>query len=111
MKSLLSSCSLERLDPECEGRCVYRCGGCGLHHPEVECGGIYYCPNPLCRSVGAFWFRAKLDSYVDNGDRTYGIDLVELLYEGIAAKLDDADIAAARDRMVPFWEGQIGGAA
>ncbi len=39
------------------------CSSCKISHPEVECSGIFYCPNALCKGVGGAWFRYRLDSY------------------------------------------------
>lgn len=43
-----------------------KCFSCGILHEEVECKGIYYCPNALCPGYGATWFRATLDSYEED---------------------------------------------
>ena len=32
---------------------IYTCIGCKLNDEKVECGGIYYCPNPFCSVSGA----------------------------------------------------------
>jgi hypothetical protein len=32
--------------------CMHTCIGCGFWSRSVECRGIYYCPNPLCRACG-----------------------------------------------------------
>jgi hypothetical protein len=32
--------------------CIHTCCGCGFWGDRVECSGIYYCPNPLCRACG-----------------------------------------------------------
>lgn len=39
------------------GRDINRCIGCGIQDKRVECGGIYHCPNPLCRACGAWHVR------------------------------------------------------
>lgn len=36
------------------GRDINRCIGCGIQDARIECGGIWHCPNPLCRAAGAW---------------------------------------------------------
>lgn len=38
--------------PDSDRECIHTCFGCGFWSEHVECSGIYYCPNPLCRSCG-----------------------------------------------------------
>lgn len=41
-------------DPKPSDReCIHTCLGCGYHGDRVDCSGIYFCPNPLCRACGA----------------------------------------------------------
>lgn len=51
---------------------LYTCYYCGLFSSSVEAGGIWHCPNLLCRGPGAAWFRATLSSYrkVKNDEHT-----------------------------------------
>jgi len=42
------------------------CCSCGYTGPNVEAGGIYYCPNPACTVCGASWFRRDFDSYEES---------------------------------------------
>ena len=44
-----------------------QCGSCKLIDKRIEAGGIWHCPNPHCRGVGAVWFRRKLESFEDQG--------------------------------------------
>lgn len=39
------------------------CFYCGLEHPRVEAGGLYFCPNTMCPGPGGHSHRAKLASY------------------------------------------------
>lgn len=59
-----------------------QCFSCKLIHPEVEARGIWFCPNALCRGVGAVWFRATLDSFKENENFTHTIDEKEWLEKG-----------------------------
>ena len=63
-------------------RNIHKCISCGLIHGDVEAGGVYHCPNPLCTVSGASWFKLKLQSYKDQRDH-YTVDEVELLAEGL----------------------------
>ena len=55
-----------------EGRDINKCIGCGLVDDLVECGGIYYCPNPFCSASGATnW---KLDNLNCEGNRLLNYD-------------------------------------
>lgn len=62
-------------DPELPSHCL--CYSCGLSHPKVEAGGLWYCPNPGCRN--AHWFTAKLPSRRDDGPMSYTVDMEEWL--------------------------------
>lgn len=85
------------------------CLGCGLTHRSVEAGGVWHCPNPCCRGVGAAAFRSRLKSYLEVHDG-YTVDPVEALVEGlIAAKQhQDPEIYEAAVRMIPFWASRMG---
>ena len=98
MKSLLTNCSFHAVDPDCiTSKCVYRCRSCALHHRLVECGGIYHCPNPLCRSCGADWFRSGRKSYTtDNKGRTL-VDMTELVADGLRFILETRQDPEIRD--------------
>lgn len=49
-------------------RDVNTCISCDLNDDLVECGGIYYCPNPFCYSSGSTnWKRDNLNVR-DSGD-------------------------------------------
>jgi hypothetical protein len=106
--SLLSKCSHRGLDPACSGRCVYRCGGCGLHHLDVECGGIFSCPSPLCPAAGGAWSRDRLASYRGTGPGgQHQIDALEWVQWGLAYLLAHPelgpDIAAAAVRQAAVY--------
>lgn len=47
---------------------IGRCIGCGSTDPEVECGGIYHCPNRYCLASGAWNLRLK-SGYQDGEGR------------------------------------------
>jgi ribosomal protein L37AE/L43A len=52
---------------------MYTCGACGITHKQVECKGMWYCPNALCKGAGGAWFKQTLDSYKEinaNGQHT-----------------------------------------
>lgn len=51
-----------------EARDIYTCGGCGTKGPDVECGGIYHCPNKFCLAAGAFYLRVQAGYHGDDGD-------------------------------------------
>lgn len=57
---------------------IYSCFYCGLFHKKVECGGVFYCPNPRCSGPGAAWFRQTLKSYKNVGNNSHEIDPIEL---------------------------------
>ena len=59
-----------------------KCGSCKISHPKVEAGGLWYCPNALCRGAGGAWFRRRLDSYKENYDGTHCVDETELRAKG-----------------------------
>jgi len=46
-----------------------KCISCGLEDNKVEAGGIWHCPNPRCTVSGAAWFRSKLKSFKEIGNR------------------------------------------
>lgn len=61
-----------------EKRDIYTCGFCSIgSHPKVECGGIYYCPNPLCTGPGAAWARALCTSYKEEPNGRHSVDWAE----------------------------------
>lgn len=84
------------------------CISCGLSSRLVEAGGIWHCPNPLCRVCGAQWFRLTLDSYseVDGGKHT--VDLAEWLAKGSAALLGlPPDVVAAGQRCAERMRAEL----
>lgn len=79
-------------------RDIYECGGCGLKHPSVECGGIWYCPNKACRVSGNGAFRSTLPSYREvSGGEKHTVDLREWALAALAASHEDPGVAAAID--------------
>lgn len=60
---------------------IYKCCGCGLVREDVECSGIYYCPNPVCTATGSYWNKTKLKSFKDEGGKYY-VDPIEVVYLG-----------------------------
>lgn len=40
-------------------RNIFECISCGLVDESVECGGIYYCPNPFCTVSGSTNWKIK----------------------------------------------------
>lgn len=76
-----------------------QCISCGLIGHGVEAGGIWYCPNPLCRVSGAAWFRCKLKSRRENPDGTHTVDADEWVRAAYEVQIDDPAISEARDRV------------
>lgn len=74
-------------------RDMYTCISCGLNHKDVECSGIYYCPNVLCTVAGNEYFRYKLDSYEEVDSQHHTVDPVEWLYKGLKAAEEVKDSA------------------
>lgn len=58
------------------------CGACGCCSEKVEAGGIWHCPNPLCKGVGSAWFIRTLNSY-RNDDDCESCDMKERLEKGL----------------------------
>lgn len=76
---------------------LYTCQSCGLKDNNVECRGIFHCPNPRCRGSGGAWFRSKLQSFkivdnqqheVDEVEWGYAADLYISTHPELKAKLD-----------------------
>jgi hypothetical protein len=79
---------------------LYTCYYCGLHHKEVEAGGIYSCPNVLCWGPGGAWFRSECKSYKEDADgNKHTVDHEEWIGRALfyASTLDgeDPELAAA----------------
>lgn len=62
---------------------IETCQSCKIIHPEVECIGIYHCPNALCSGCGGAWFREKLDSYKQINEMEHTVCEKEWLEKGI----------------------------
>jgi hypothetical protein len=59
-------------------RDIYVCLYCTIgHHEDVECGGIYYCPNPLCSGSGGSWMRCQIPSYQEEENGRHSVDWTE----------------------------------
>jgi len=65
-----------------------KCFSCEIKHPKVECIGIWYCPNALCRGVGAAWFRSTLDSYKEIDGIHHEVCKIEWLEKGRKYNID-----------------------
>lgn len=50
-------------------------------HPDVEAGGMWYCPNLLCSGPGAGWFRSTLESYKESSNGSHTVDSNEWIYK------------------------------
>ena len=59
------------------------CYYCGLRHASVEAGGVWACPNPLCRGPGGTWFRVQLKSYKDQDSGKHVVDEREWCLAGL----------------------------
>lgn len=70
-----------------------RCEYCDLLDREVEAGGIYHCPNPLCFGCGAWWFRVLTAGYanVDSHRHTVDVDEIVAFGQWLVAGLDECD--------------------
>lgn len=82
------------------------CSSCGLVHKEVECRGIYYCPNPLCTISGTASHRSKFKSRKETSDGGYTIDPEEAVVEGLRQVVDRRDteiLDAAIKKLVEYW--------
>lgn len=60
-------------------RDIYQCASCGLKDKNVECVGIFHCPNDLCKGSGAAYFRHTLQSFKEEGGG-HSVDEIEWLY-------------------------------
>lgn len=80
------------------------CYYCKLHHPKVEAGGVYHCPNPLCTGCGANLHRRSVPSYQEHKDGTHSVDGDELVryWTPRLAGLDES-IRDAAIRCIPKW--------
>jgi len=87
---------------------IYTCRGCGLSSKNVECAGIYYCPNPLCTSSGAAPHRAKMKSFQEDKNGRHTVDPDEMLQVGLKFLHEHppSDLTAAVRRMLPYWAKQ-----
>jgi hypothetical protein len=81
------------------------CGGCGIRSPDVECRGIYYCPNVLCTMSGATYLKSCLNSYRQSESGKWTVDPVELfeLGERLIAKEVDQDMKVAMLKSLEIW--------
>lgn len=79
---------------------MYHCAGCLLMDARVEASGIFYCPNPKCRSSGGAWFRRTLKSYkeVEGGKHTVDPKEWELA----------ADLYIAKEKYEKLYPTKIG---
>jgi hypothetical protein len=81
-------------DPDRE--CIHTCHSCGYHDKDVECSGVYFCPNPLCRMCGASWIADGLKKVDVPGTNGYTVDGNELHDKRVACVMSDAGHKAAR---------------
>lgn len=82
------------------------CRGCGLTHEHVEAGGIWHCPNPLCRICGASWIANKLKSVRSiPGTNKFEVDEAELLaaQRSHVKALTDEPLLAFLWATYPIW--------
>lgn len=63
----------------------YTCYYCKVEHKQVEAGGVWYCPNPVCPGPGGHYLRSNLESYKDSDFTHYTIDTAEYL-DAVAKK-------------------------
>ena len=62
-----------------ENKSHLTCYYCKLHHKNVEAGGMWHCPNPLCTGPGAAYWRSKCKSYREFPNGTHTVDPEELI--------------------------------
>jgi hypothetical protein len=81
------------------------CIGCGYQGKEVEAGGIYYCPNPICTVSGAWGGRKKIPGTVEHGNSQSVVpEQAAALGKWLVNGLPPSDLRDAIGRMVPYWE-------
>lgn len=81
------------------------CYYCKLHHPRVEAGGIWHCPNPLCKGPGAQVWRMKCKSYQELPNESHTVDSQEIVAIALEmmAKEPDEVLKAHVLNCVPNW--------
>jgi hypothetical protein len=87
---------------------IYECCGCGIYHPEVECAGIFFCPNPLCPSCGAAYWRSKMKSFRDINGHKHTVDpeeMVEIGRERLKVEADE-ELRRGIEAGVLYWSGE-----
>ena len=60
---------------------MYTCHYCTLKDKNVECGGMFHCPNDLCTGPGAAYFRSTLQSFEEEGEK-HTVNEIEWLWRG-----------------------------
>ena len=77
---------------------IHVCISCGLCHKQVECAGIYHCPNVACTVSGNSGFRSELKSFKEEGSQ-HTVDVNEWIsrVEKTIPKIKDAAIRAATE--------------
>lgn len=60
---------------------IYKCHGCDLISDEVECSGIYYCPNKLCFTSDATQHKRNLKTFKETPENTT-VDPIEVISWG-----------------------------
>lgn len=86
----------------------YECISCGLISREVEFGGIYYCPNPLCTVSGATCHKRHLLTVLNSQSSIrvnpaevydWGLDLIE--------SVKDEKLLEAMRRSLEYWKNLV----
>jgi hypothetical protein len=67
------------------------CYYCKLQHKNVEAGGMWHCPNPLCTGPGAATWRSKCKSYREFPNETHTVDPEELIQLAMTMMETEAD--------------------
>lgn len=76
------------------------CYYCHLRHDQVEAGGVWYCPNPLCTGPGGAYFRSKLKSYKEVEDNRHTVDPDEWLQTALAVLQEPGLDTILRDKII-----------
>lgn len=103
------------ITPEPTRECIHTCIGCGFWSERVECSGIYYCPNPLCRACGVtntIIARCKREGVqVVEDDNGFSVDEDELrrVQQKMVREIsDDALLTFLREKYPTFMSDLAG---
>lgn len=75
-----------------QGRCIFFCASCELAHVQVECNGLFHCPNLLCPGPGGAVHRFQFNQCYTSES------VAAWLVWGLSRFCPDPNIASARNR-------------